>query len=162
MFTEDETMDFAAAPMTDEQRKAVALGYFKALDRGGQGLDGRQLFDLFADDAQVCFPKWGIAEGRDEIERLYAEVGTMFESIKHHYATFNWVFSGADTVVCEGTSHGVHRDGVWRAGDPERDVGRFCDVFEIRGQKIHRLFVYLDPDYARLDTARYPWLENEG
>jgi hypothetical protein len=31
-------------------------------------------------------------------------------------------------------------------------------VFEIRDGKIQRLFVYLDPDYADADTARYPWL----
>lgn len=26
------------------------------------------------------------------------------------------------------------------------------------GAELHRLFVYLDPDYADADTARYPWL----
>ncbi len=36
--------------------------------------------------------------------------------------------------------------------------GRWCDVFEIRDWKIHRCFIYLDPDYAGKDTARYPWL----
>jgi len=35
-------------------------------------------------------------------------------------------------VVCEGTSHGEHKDGRWRAGDPEWGAGRWCDVFEIR------------------------------
>jgi hypothetical protein len=31
-------------------------------------------------------------------------------------------------------------------------------VFEIRDWQIHRVFVYLDPDYAGRDTDRYPWL----
>jgi hypothetical protein len=31
-------------------------------------------------------------------------------------------------------------------------------VFEIRDWQIHRCFIYLDPDYAGQDTARYPWL----
>jgi hypothetical protein len=31
-------------------------------------------------------------------------------------------------------------------------------VFEIRDWKIQRCFIYLDPDYAGRDTARYPWL----
>jgi hypothetical protein len=31
-------------------------------------------------------------------------------------------------------------------------------VFEIRDFLIQRVFVYLDPDYAGRDTARYPWL----
>jgi hypothetical protein len=31
-------------------------------------------------------------------------------------------------------------------------------VFEIRDWQIQRCFIYLDPDYAGHDTARYPWL----
>jgi hypothetical protein len=31
-------------------------------------------------------------------------------------------------------------------------------VFEIRDWLIQRCFIYLDPDYAGKDTARYPWL----
>ena len=61
---------------------------------------------------------------------------------------FNWIFSGSDLVVCEGTSHGEHKDGPWRAGVPEWAAGRWCDVFEIRDWKIQRCFIYLDPDYA--------------
>jgi hypothetical protein len=61
-------------------------------------------------------------------------------------------------VVCEGTSHGEHRDGPWRAGVPEWAAGRWCDVFEIRDFLIQRVFIYLDPDYAGKDTERYPWL----
>jgi hypothetical protein len=41
---------------------------------------------------------------------------------------------------------------------PEWGAGRWCDVFEIRDWKIQRCFIYLDPDYAGRDTARYPWL----
>jgi hypothetical protein len=31
-------------------------------------------------------------------------------------------------------------------------------VFEIRDWLIQRCFIYLDPDYAGKDSARYPWL----
>ena len=144
--------------MTDEQRKSVALAYLKAFDRGGKTADGTPLLDLFADDAQVYFPKWGLADGKAQIARLFGDVGGTIRSITHHYADFNWVFSGADTVVCEGTSHGEHRDGPWRAGVPEWGGGRFCDVFEIRDWLIHRCFIYLDPDYGGGDADRYPWL----
>ena len=61
---------------------------------------------------------------------------------------------GSDTLVSEGTSHGEHQDGPWRAGVPEWGAGRWCDVFEIRDWKIQRCFIYLDPDYAgRTPTA---------
>jgi hypothetical protein len=41
-------------------------------------------------------------------------------------------------------------------------AGRWCDVFEVRDFLIQRCFIYLDPDYAGLDTDRYPWLSAEG
>jgi ketosteroid isomerase-like protein len=146
--------------MTDEQRKSVVLEYLKAFDNGGVTSTGDGVLDLFAGDAQVYFPKWGLANGSEEIGRLFTEVGATLKSIRHHYADFNWVFSGSDVVVVEGTSHGEHQDGPWRAGVPEWAAGRWCDVFEIRDWRIQRLFIYLDPDYAGKDTERYPWLAN--
>jgi hypothetical protein len=148
--------------MTDEQRKSVALEYLKAFDNGGVTSDGGSILDLFAGDAQVYFPKWGIATGKDEIGRLFGDVGATIKSITHHYSHFNWIFSGSDLVVAEGTSHGEHGDGPWRAGLPEWGAGRWCDVFEIRDWLIQRCFIYLDPDYAGGDTARYPWLKADG
>lgn len=144
--------------MTDEQRKSVALEYLKAFDNGGTTSTGASILDLFAEDAQVYFPKWGLATGRDQIGRLFTDVGGTIKSIRHDYATFNWVFSGCDTIVAEGTSYGEHRDGPWRAGVPDWGAGRWCDVFEIRDWLIQRVFIYLDPDYAGKDTTRYPWL----
>jgi hypothetical protein len=151
-------MPLSRESMTDEQRKSVALEYLKAFDRGGVNVDGSSILDLFAEDAQVYFPKWGLANGKAEIGRLFTDVGATIKSITHHYSHFNWVFSGEDTIVCEGTSHGEHRDGPWRAGSPEWAAGRWCDVFEIRDWLIQRCFIYLDPDYAGRDTDRYPWL----
>src|SRR6202007_965878 len=95
--------------------------------------------------------------GIDQIQSLFGDIGSLMKSIRHDYSSLNWVF-GDDVVVCEGTSQGKHRDGSWRAGVPEWGAGRWCDVFEIRDWQIHRCFVYLDPDYAGKDKARYPWL----
>ena len=147
--------------MTNEQRKSVAIEYLKAFDNGGVTSDGGSILDLFASDAEVYFPKWGVARGADQIGQLFGDVGGTIKSILHHYANFNWVFSGEYVLVAEGTSHGEHRDGGWRAGVPEHAAGRWCDVFEIRDWKIQRIFIYLDPDYAGKDTARYPWLNKE-
>jgi hypothetical protein len=151
-------MAISKQTMTDEQRKSVAVEYLKAFDNGGVTSTGGSILDLFAPDAEVYFPKWGLARGTDEIGRLFGDIGGTLTSIVHHYAEFNWVFSGGDTIVAEGTSHGVHRDGPWRAGVPDSGAGRWCDVFEIRDFLIQRCFIYLDPDYAGLDVDRYPWL----
>ena len=144
--------------MTDEQRKSVALEYLKAFDNGGVTSSGESILTLFASDAQVYFPKWGLATGTEEIGKLFGDVGGTLRAIRHDYASFNWIFSGSDTLVAEGTSSGEHRDGAWRAGVPEWGAGRWCDVFEIRDWKIQRCFIYPDPDYAGKDTSRYPWL----
>jgi hypothetical protein len=151
-------MALAQQTMTDEQRKSVALEYLKAFDNGGTTSSGGSILDLFADDAQVCFPKWGLATGKEEIGTLFGDVGATLRSIRHDYATFNWIFTGSDVLVCEGTSAGEHQDGSWRAGVPDWGAGRWCDVFEIRDWLIQRCFIYLDPDYAGKDTGRYPWL----
>jgi len=112
-------MALSRQTMTDEQRKSVALEYLKAFDNAGVTSSGGSILDLFADDAQVYFPKWGLANGKEEIGRLFTDVGATIKSITHHYSLFNWIFSGSDIVACEGTSHGEHTDGPWRAGAPE-------------------------------------------
>ena len=102
-------MAITTQTMTDEQRKSVALEYLKAFDNGGTTSTGGSILDLFADDAQVYFPKWGIAEGKEEIGRLFTRVGGTIESIVHDYATFNYVFSGSDVMLVEGTSYGEYQ-----------------------------------------------------
>ena len=155
-------MAVATQTMTDEQRKSVALEYLKAFDNGGVTSTGDSILELFAEDAQVFFPKWGIANGREQIGQMFGEVGAQLNAIRHDYANFNWIFGGSDTIVAEGTSYGEYKDGPWRADVPEWGAGRWCDVFEIRDWQIHRCFIYLDPDYAGKDTARYPWLADRG
>jgi hypothetical protein len=143
-------MAISQQTMTDEQRKSIALEYLKRIDRG------ENFFDLFADDAQVYLPKWGLANGRAEFEQLFRDLGSILSAIMHDYAYFNYIIQG-DYVVVEGTSYGKTAGGVeWRAGVTH--AGRWCDVFEIWDFKIQRCFIYLDPDYAGADTARYPWL----
>jgi hypothetical protein len=143
-----------AESMTDEQRKAIAIDYLKRMDRG------ESLLDLFDEQALVYFPKWGVACGRAEIERLFGDLSALFQELRHESEYYNYIVSG-DTVVLEGTTSGVLRDGSnWRHGAGYG--GRGCAVMEIRGFKVHRLFIYVDPDYAGADIARYPWLSSDG
>jgi ketosteroid isomerase-like protein len=151
-------MGIVTNTMTDEQRKSVAIEYLKSLDRGHTS-DGRPFLELFAEDAQVYFPKWGIATGRDEIGRMFGDIGGTLKSIRHHYSDFNYLMTGTDTFAVEGTSQGEHRDGPWQADQPAWGAGRWCDVFEVRDFLIQRVFIYLDPDYAGRDTDRYPWID---
>jgi hypothetical protein len=145
-------MDFMVRPMTDEQRKSLALEYLLRLDRG------EDVIDLFDAKARVHFPKWGIASGKEQIRQLFSDLGTIIKTITHHHAYLNVIVKD-DFVVVEGASNGTTVDGVqWRAGITY--AGLWCDVLEIRDFKIHRLHIYLDPDYWDADTHRYPWLVN--
>lgn len=149
----------AAAQTTEDARKAIAESYLKSLDAGGVSpTTGLGLFDHFADDAEVFFPKWGVARGKDEIVQMFTDVGGTLKSIKHNYEGFIWYMTGTDRFAVEGTSEGEHRDGPWIADTPKWGAGRFCDTFEVKDGKITRLFIYLDPDYAGKDTARYGWI----
>lgn len=136
--------------MTDEQRKVVALEYFKRMDRG------ESVLDLFDEHAEFCFPKWGVAYGRAQIGQLFGDLMRILASVSHDIAHANFIQQG-DLVVVEGTSTGSMKSGEkWRAGVTH--AGRWCDVFEIRDFRIHRCYVYLDPDYGDRDVDRYPWL----
>ena len=153
-------MGITKQTMTDEQRKTVALEYLKEFDNKGVTSSGGNILDLFAEDAQVFFPKWGLATGKNQIGQLFSDFGGGIRHILHDYATFNWIMTGTDLFAVEGTSAGEHAEGPWRAGVSHG--GRWCDVFEVRDFLIQRCFIYLDPDYGGRDTARYPWLSAGG
>ena len=79
-------MAITRGSMTDEQRKSVALEYLKAFDNKGVTSSGGSILDLFADDAQVFFPKWGLATGKKQIGQLFTDFGGGIRHILHDYA----------------------------------------------------------------------------
>jgi ketosteroid isomerase-like protein len=137
--------------MTPEQRISVAKEFLLRLDAG------KDTLELFDEDALYYFPKRGLMRGKDEIAKFFGQLSSIIGEIQHHSIYFNVVTQG-DLVVIEGTSNGITHDGTeWWAY--QTHAGAWCDVFEIRDFKIHRLSTYLDPDYAGADTERYPWLQ---
>jgi ketosteroid isomerase-like protein len=144
-------MSISTQTMTKDQRRSVAIEYFRRLD------GGRDMSDLFSETTEIYFPKWGVARGLEEIGRMWSEVGVLYRSIRHYTEYFNFVI-GESILFVEGLSDGVAGDGTpWVGG--ETHAGRWCDAMEVRDGRIERLFIYLDPDYAGADTARYPWLD---
>ena len=107
----------------DDDRRAAQVGR----DRISQGLrQWRRDLDRRLDPRPLrrrragLFPEMGHRHtARTQIGKMFGDVGGTLKSIVHHYSHFNWIFSGSDIVVCEGTSHGEHQDGPWRAGVPE-------------------------------------------
>jgi ketosteroid isomerase-like protein len=135
--------------LSDEQKVAIAREYFRLADAG----DPRVL-DLFQEDATFYFPKFGVGRGRLSIPEMVAGFAGVLEWIRHDYASLTFIPSG-DRVAVEGVSAGKMAGGTWKGG--ETPGGRFCNVFEFRGERIARLHVYLDPDYLGEDEARFRW-----
>jgi ketosteroid isomerase-like protein len=134
--------------------KAVALEYFTRLNEGGN------ILELFTEDATCFFPKHSYAAGIQQIIQLFMDVAPIFKKNNHDVTTFNYFIQG-NTVVVEGASSGELSEAAGGGAWTETDGGRFCNVFECGDGKISRLHIYLDPDYAGRDTARYPWLTDK-
>jgi SnoaL-like domain len=129
---------------------SIAKEYFVRLDAGSP-----TLLDLFTEDAQIFFPKFGIGRGRAAILEAMSGLGGRLRSIAHASDSFVYIASG-NLLAVEGTTRGVLKNGVrWAAG--ETPGGRFCNVFEFRGNLICRVHIYLDPDYGGEDAERFLW-----
>jgi ketosteroid isomerase-like protein len=135
--------------LSDEQKIAIAREYFRLSDLGDP-----KILELFHADATFYFPKFGVGRGKSSILDMVAGFAGVLEWIRHDQAKFVFIPSG-DRLAVEGVSAGKMRSGSWKGG--ETVGGRFCNVFEFRGERIARLYVYLDPDYLGEDEPRFRW-----
>jgi SnoaL-like domain len=118
---------------------SIAKEYFARL-----GASSPTLLDLFNEDAHIFFPEFGIGRGRTAILEVMSELRGRGQGIEHASDSFMYIASG-NLLAVEGTTRGVLKNGVrWAAG--ETPGGRFCNVFEFRGNLICRVHIYLDPD----------------
>ena len=150
-------MAISQQTMTDEQRKSVALEYLKAFDNGGVTSTGGSILDLFVEDAQVMFPKWGVATGRDEIGQLFGDVGGTIKQILHHYSEFNWIMTGTDMFAWRARATASTRRAM--AGRCA-GVGRGALVRRVRGTRLPDPAVLHLPRsrLRRRRQGRYPWI----
>jgi hypothetical protein len=129
---------------------AAVTQYFVKGDAGDASV-----FELFTDDIQIYFPKFGIATGKAAFGELATGLLGSLKSIAHYISDFKYIV-GSNSVVVEGTTHGADREGAeWSGG--KTAGGRFCSVFEFRGSLIARMHIYLDPDYTGRDENRFLW-----
>jgi ketosteroid isomerase-like protein len=138
--------------LNDQDKIAVAREYFMRADQGRA-----DLLDLFHEDAEFYFPKFGFGFGRESIFEMVKGFQGILEYIQHDYETLIYIPSG-DFIVVEGTSHGKLAGKSWIGG--KTPGGRFSNVFKFRNHLISSLHVYLDPDYTGEDEARFRWGKN--
>ena len=153
-------MALTTQTMTDEQRKSVAIEYLKAFDNGGVTSDGGSILDLFAEDAQVYFPKWGLANGKEQIgqmlrrRRRHAEVDRppLFATSTGSSPAATWSSARAPAMASTRTARGgpACRNGAPAAGATcsRSATGRSSAASSIS-----------TPTTPGKDTARYPWIK---
>ena len=135
--------------MKDQEKITIAREYFMRADQGRP-----DVLDLFQDDAEFYFPKFGFGFGRESLFEMVKGFEGSLEFIQHDYDQLHFMPSD-DYVIVEGTSKGKMSGKIWEGG--KTPGGRFCNVFKFRDGLIASVHVYLDPDYTGEDEARFRW-----
>ncbi|GAB3974710.1 hypothetical protein GCM10029978_057000 [Actinoallomurus acanthiterrae] len=131
-------------------REESAINYFRLVDAADPAV-----LDLFTDDAQMFFPKFGFATGKDQIGAFAQGLGRGISAIEHDIPGFI-VLSSGNYVVIEGAVKGTTTSGV-AFPDGVSSFGLFCNVFEFEGERIKRVHIYEDPDFASTHTDGVAW-----
>jgi hypothetical protein len=107
------------------------------------------------EDVEVMYPKWGVARGKAEVGQLYQDLALYVQSMNHDPARYTCMSDG-QRVCIEGESSGQLVGG--KSWQPDGECGgRLCTMFEIRGDLISRIYIYIDPDYCNQTANFYPW-----
>ena len=118
--------------------------------------------DLFEENFQFFFPKFGVGHGASAFFEMAKGMRThRVANIYHHRDQM--IFIEQDKyVVVEGITEGTGCDGVtWHGG--LTPGGRFCSTF-VFGETglISRMHIYLDPDYTSTDKSGFVWPDRAG
>ncbi|MFB6507982.1 nuclear transport factor 2 family protein [Streptomyces sp. NPDC002466] len=129
------------------QRAAIVRQYFRMVDAGDPGL-----LDLYTDDVELFFPKFGHGHGKGDMVEFARRLWTDLGSIGHDIDGLDIMVCG-DRVIVEGREWGTLADGTaWPDGTVS--TGRFCNVFAFRGTRISSVHIYADPDIASAHTEK--------
>jgi ketosteroid isomerase-like protein len=135
--------------LSTREKVDVVRRYFELADQGRP-----EVLELLHEDAEIYFPKFGLASGKQSLFDIVKGFEGALESIRHDYDTLNVIPAG-EYVVVEGTSRGKMLGKAWSGG--ATPGGRFCNVFRFRDERIASLHIYLDPDYTGDDEPRFRW-----
>ncbi len=103
---------------------------FDAIDQN----DAQRFVEFLTDDAVFRFGSAPAVKGRKAIAMA---VGAFFSSISGCQHELHAVWSGTDSVACEG-------DVTYRRNDGSEITLPFADVFELRGNLISGYRIYID------------------
>jgi hypothetical protein len=104
----------------DQEKIKIAREYFMRADQGSP-----DVLELFHEDAEVYFPKFGFGFGRSSFLEMVKGFEETLESIQLDYDRLTFIPS-ADYLAVEGTSQGRMSGKSWAGG--KTPGGRFCNV----------------------------------
>lgn len=130
-------------------RKSKVRTYFKKVD---DGQFDEEYFNLYTDDVELYYPKFGFEKGKEGIRNFGKTIGAHLQNLTHNIDDFNYIISD-NMIVVEGTEKGITRSGK-KWPDYRISHGKFCNVFEFEGEFIKRVHIYVDPDFTSDDTDR--------
>lgn len=134
-------------PNSVDPRIETVRAYFRKVDAKDPSL-----LDLFTDDVELFFPKFGAARGKAAVAQFGERIAVEAARLTHDIDGFVFTADG-DRVVVEGREWGVTADGrQWPDG--EISQGRFANVFAFEGPLISRASIYVDPDFTGDDKRR--------
>src|ERR1700745_2589306 len=96
---------------TDQTRIKIVQDYFRLADQGS-----REILELFHEDAEIYFPKFGFGFGRQSFFELIKGFEGALEFIRHDCDNLRIIPAG-DFVVVEGTSRGKLSGKTWSGGE---------------------------------------------
>ncbi|WP_328891669.1 MULTISPECIES: nuclear transport factor 2 family protein [unclassified Streptomyces] len=133
-----------------KRREEIVINYFRMVDAGNPAV-----IDIFTDDAQMFYPKFGFAVGKAQIGAFAQGLGRGIASLEHEIDGFT-VLSSGNYVIVEGAENGTTTSGV-DFPDGVSSFGLFCNVFEFEGELIKRTHIYVDPDFANTHAEGVAW-----
>jgi len=133
-----------------KRREEIAINYFRMVDAGNPAV-----IDIFTEDAQMFYPKFGIARGKAQIGAFAQGLGRGISSLQHEIDSFTVLTSG-NYVIVEGAEKGTTMSGT-AFPDGVFSFGLFCNVFEFENEFIKRIHIYVDPDFANTHAEGVAW-----
>lgn len=134
----------------ENKNLATAQSYYEFINSGQ--FNTKAFFDLFTEDVELYYPKFGYGTGIDGIISFGQQVRKLVTELYFEMDKFTYIIS-EHYVIVEGAERGVTQNGI---AFPDGIVshGKFCTVFEFENNRIKRMHAYVDPDFGAEDLER--------
>lgn len=134
----------------ENKNLATAQSYYEFINSGQ--FNTNAFFDLFTEDVELYYPKFGYATGIEGITSFGQQVRKLVTDLHFEMDKFTYIIN-EQYIIVEGAEKGVTQNGI-EFPDGIVSHGKFCTVFEFANNRIKRMHSYVDPDLGAEDLER--------